>query len=545
MQQRKILVTTALIYANGDLHLGHLVENIRCDIWVKFQRLQHHDVLHIGGSDCHGTPIMINAEKQGLSPEQLVTESRARQQRDFKDFGIDFDNFYLTHSPENKALCVHIYKALEKKGDIEKRVIAQAFDPIKQMFLPDRFIKGTCPRCGAHDQYGDGCEQCGATYAPTELKNPKSILSEATPETRESEHYFFKLENYTQALKTWINAGHLQTQVANKLKEWFTAGLLSWDISRDEPYFGFEIPDAPGKYFYVWLDAPIGYLASLANLAARRPDIRVEDYWHKDSTAEVYHFLGKDIIYFHALFWPAMLMSADYRTPTALFVNGFLTINGEKLSKSRGNFILARTYLDHLDPEYLRYYLATRLTPHLDDIDLNFEEFAARVNADLVGKYVNLASRTASFITQKFNGKLSDTLHDPQLYADMQAVASSIKESYEVLDYARVTRTIMELADRANQYVAQHAPWQLIKEDSTKAVAHAVCTQALNCFCLLSLYLKPILPNTVARVEDFLKIPALDFAHELAPLLNHTINPFTPLLQRIDQSTLDKLVSPV
>lgn len=541
MTQRKILLTTALIYANGQLHLGHLVENIRADIFKRFQQLNGHDCLFVGGSDCHGTPIMLNAEKQGITPETLINASREAQMADLAEFGISFDNFYLSHSEENKTLSSEFFLALESAGFIEKRVIKQAFDPEKAMFLPDRFIKGECPKCHALDQYGDGCEACGATYSPVELKNPTSVVSNATPIEKESEHLFFKLQDLEKPLQRWLSENHVPEQIANKLKEWFGTGLKAWDISRDAPYFGFEIPGHPGKYFYVWLDAPIGYLASLENFCKTHPDYKLGDYWNKDSKAEVHHFIGKDIVYFHGLFWPAILMAADKRTPSKINVNGFLTVNGEKLSKSRGNFINARTYLEALAPCYLRYYLAAKLNNHIEDIDLNFEDFRLRVNADLVGKYVNIASRCAGFITKHFDGQLANHFDDASLVESFVKQSTEIATDFDALATSQAIRKIMELADQANQYIAEKAPWKRIKEENQKAHVQQICTTALNLFRILSLYLKPIIPDTVAKVEDFLNIKPMTWADVNAPLLNHTINPFKPLLQRVEQSQLDTL----
>lgn len=542
MNQKKYLLTTAMIYANGDLHLGHLVENIRADVFKRFQKMLGHHCLLIGGSDCHGTPIMLNAEKQGITPEQLIEKSRTSQQQDLKDFHIDFDNFYLTHSPENKTLSAEIYKKCEAKGDVEKREIQQAYDPIKNMFLPDRYIKGECPKCHTKDQYGDNCESCGATYDPTDLINPKSMISDATPIEKKSEHYFFKLQNYQTALKNWINQGHLQPQIANKLQEWFETGLKAWDISRDAPYFGFEIPGVPGKYLYVWLDAPIGYLASLKNYCDTHDDAAFDDYFTKGASAELYHFIGKDIINFHALFWPAMLMSAELRTPTGIKVNGFLTLNGAKLSKSRSNFINARDYLNLLSPTYLRYYLAAKLNSNVEDIDLNLEDFMLRVNSDLIGKYINIASRSASFINKKFNNQLSDCLDNPTLIETLLNSAQSIAQNFETLDYSHAIRDIMTLADQANQYIAEKAPWQMIKDEGKQAETQRVCTTALNAFLILTTYLKPVIPEIAEKVEVFLNIAPLTWQSIQTPLLNHTICQFKPLLGRIEQSQLDALL---
>lgn len=539
-KQHKTLVTTALPYANGAIHLGHLVEYIQADIWVRFQKLCGNDILFICGDDSHGTPIMISAQKQGISPEQLITQIRTEHMADFQDFHIEFDNYYTTHSPENQQLSTLIYKKLQERGDIFTRTIAQAYDPVANIFLPDRFVKGECPRCGAKDQYGDNCEACGATYSPMDLKNPVSVVSGATPTSKESVHYFFQLENYQSALQQWIKGGHLQEEVANKLTEWFAAGLQPWDISRDAPYFGFEIPDAPGKYFYVWLDAPIGYMASFENLCKKRPELSFAEYWNKDSKTELFHFVGKDIIYFHALFWPAMLMGADFRTPTAIFTHGFLTVNGQKMSKSRGTFITARHYLENLNPEYLRYYFAAKLTNRIDDIDLNLTDFMQRINSDLVGKVVNIASRCASFITKFFGGQLATTLSEPKLWQQCINASDMIAEHYEQRDYHRAIREIMALADLANQYIDEKKPWTLAKDNNQMQEVQAVCSMGINLFYLLIIYLKPVLPTLAAETEAFLNIPPLTWSSRKKPLLSHTINAFKPLMQRIlpEQITL-------
>ena len=542
MIQRKLLLTTALIYANGELHLGHLVENVRADTWKRFQHMRGHDCLLIGGSDCHGTPIMLNAEKQGITPEELINKSRASQFQDLQDFGISFDNFYLTHSEENKQLSEQIFLKLAAADLIETKTIKQAYDPVKEMFLPDRFIKGTCPKCKAADQYGDGCEVCGATYSPIDLINPKSVVSNATPIEKESEHLFFNLPRLEQPLREWLQQNHIPTQLSNKLQEWFDTGLKSWDISRDAPYFGFEIPNHPNKYFYVWLDAPIGYLASLENYCKTHPEKTLKQYWDKNSDAEIYHFIGKDIIYFHALFWPALLMGANYRLPTQIQVNGFLTINGEKLSKSRGNFINAKDYLRVLSPCYLRYYLAAKLNNHIEDIDLNFEDFKNRVNADLIGKYINLASRSAGFITKYFNGHLATAIDTPELLEKFADAENSIADDFEQLALSQAMRKIMELADMANHYVAEKAPWKMIKEENQQEATQQVCTTILNLFRILSIYLKPVIPHTIKKVEEFLNIPELSWQDLRTILLGHTINPFTPLLQRIEDDQVASLL---
>jgi len=538
-KHRKILMTIALPYANGEIHLGHLVEAVQGDVWARFQKMRGHDCLFICGNDAHGTAIMLSAEKQGISPIALIERVHVEHSQDFQTFLIDFDNFYTTHSPENKALSIEIYNRLKANGDITTQKITQAYDPEKELFLSDRFIRGDCPSCGTPDQYGDNCEACGATYTPTELKNARSALSGATPIEKESLHYFFQLGNYSDLLQQWISENHLQEHVVNKLKEWFKEGLKAWDISRDAPYFGFEIPDAPGKYFYVWLDAPVGYMASLQNLCDRRGDIDFDEYWKPNSDTELYHFIGKDIVYFHALFWPAMLHGAGFRMPTAIFVHGFLTVNGQKMSKSRGTFITAKEYSKYLEPEYLRYYFAAKLTGQVEDIDLNFDDFSARVNSDLVGKYVNLASRCAGFITKKFDGKLASQLQDATLFEDFANAGEQIAAYYESLNYNRAVREIMALADRANQYIDHHKPWALAKEEGREADVQMICTQGLNLFKLLSIYLKPILPATVERVESFLAIPPLLWEHRTEALLDHTIQPFKPLMQRVTSEAVE------
>jgi len=540
--KRKILVTSALTYANGPLHLGHMVEYIQTDIWVRFQRMHGHDCVYICGSDCHGTPIMIQAEKENIAPEKLVTEVNQTQIKDCQDFLIAFDNFYVTHSAENRQLVEMIYKKLNDRGDIVKKTIEQAYDAEKNIFLPDRYVRGECPHCGAKDQYGDNCEVCSSTYSPSDLKNPISILSNTTPITKSSEHYFFALPTYTEALKKWTQAGHLQDPVLHKLNEWFEQGLKNWDISRDAPYFGFEIPDAPGKYFYVWLDAPIGYMASLKNLCDKRKDLNFDDYWQKDSDAELYHFIGKDIMYFHALFWPAVLMSADLRTPTAIFVHGFLTINGEKMSKTRGTWIHARKYLDHLSPEYLRYYFASKLSNTLEDFDLNFEDFRLKINADLVGKVVNIASRCAGFIAKHFDNSLSEKCAEPDLLQNFIDAGNEISMAYEHLEFSRAIRIIMSLADQANQYIDTKKPWQLIKDENHKAEVQAICSVGLNMFRLLIIYLKPILPELAKNAEAFLNLPEQTWEDHKNILLDHKINEFKPLMQRVEAADIEKIL---
>ena len=543
---RDILVTSALPYANGPIHLGHLVEYIQTDIWARFQRMCGHNCWYVCADDAHGTPIMLRARQEGIAPETLIARVAEEHKADFAAFRIAFDNYHSTHSPENRHYATLIYRNNKADGHIANRTITQAYDPVEQMFLPDRFIKGECPKCGAPDQYGDNCEACGASYSPSELKNARSAVSGAIPEERESEHYFFKLGNFEDMLQDWTRGGGLQREVANKLGEWFAAGLQEWDISRDAPYFGFEIPDAKDKYFYVWLDAPIGYMASFQNLCdsprGQTAGLDFDRFWAPDSTAELYHFIGKDIIYFHALFWPAMLHGAGFRTPTAVLAHGFLTVDGQKMSKSRGTFIKARTYLDHLDPEYLRYYFAAKLGPNVEDIDLNLADFTARVNADLVGKLVNIASRTASFITKRFDGRLADSLPDSPLLAELVAAGDSIAEAYERRELSRAMREVMALADRANQYIDEQAPWVMAKQPGREAELHRVCTLGLNLYRVLIGYLRPVLPRTAEASEAFLRIPALTWAALMQPLLDHEIDAFKPLLTRIDPKQIEAML---
>lgn len=535
---RKILVTSALPYANGSIHIGHLVEYIQTDIWVRFQKMQGNQCYYVCADDAHGTPIMLRAQKEGITPEELIARVHTEHSQDFQDFFVQFDNFYSTHSDENRHFSTHIYKGLQTGGHIIQKSIKQAFDPEKQMFLPDRFIRGECPRCGAKDQYGDSCEVCGATYSPTDLKNPVSALSGATPIEKESEHYFVNLANFEQMLKDWTQSGTLQAEVSNKLNEWFEHGLQAWDISRDAPYFGFQIPDTENKYFYVWLDAPIGYMASFKNFCDKQ-GLHFDEFWAEDSDAELYHFIGKDIIYFHALFWPAMLTGGQFRKPTSIFAHGFLTVDGQKMSKSRGTFITARCYLDHLNPEYLRYYFAAKLTPNVDDIDLNLEDFIQRVNSDLVGKVVNIASRCAGFITKRFDGMLADSLADAALYDSFVQAGAEIAQDYEARNYNKAMRGIMALADKANQYIDENKPWVIAKEQGKDAELQAICTQGLNLFGVLMGYLTPILPLMSQAVEKFLNAPMV---WQPKALLNHKIDKFKPLMKRIEQSQIDAMI---
>jgi methionyl-tRNA synthetase len=540
--QRRILVTSALPYANGPIHLGHLVEYIQTDIWVRFQRMRDHEIYYVCADDAHGTPIMLKAEQEGLTPEQLIERIGASHRADFADFAISFDNYHSTHSPENRAVATLIYERLRDGGHIVKRSIQQAYDPVKGMFLPDRFIRGTCPRCKSADQYGDSCEVCGATYAPTDLIDPVSALSGARPEQRSSDHLFFRLGNFEEVLKTWLKEHELQSGVVNKLQEWFEAGLQDWDISRDAPYFGFEIPDHPGKYFYVWLDAPIGYLGSFRNYCDRT-GVDFDAFCGPDSEAEMYHFIGKDITYFHTLFWPAMLKGANLRLPTNVFVHGFLTVDGQKMSKSRGTFITAREYLGRLRPEYLRYYFAAKLGPEIEDIDLNLEDFQARVNADLVGKVVNIASRCAGFITKRFEGRLSATPDEPELLEAIRAAAPSIAAGYEARDYARAMREVMALADRVNQYVDRRKPWVIAKAPEADAELQAVCTTGIAAFRLLMALLKPVLPLMAAEAEDFLGGRALTWADLEAGTPALAIKAFKPLMQRIESEQVKAMTN--
>ena len=543
---RDILVTSALPYANGPIHIGHLVEYIQTDIWVRFQKMRGHACWYVCADDAHGTPIMLRARQEGITPEALIARVAEEHAADFAAFRVGFDNYHSTHSDENRHFANLIYERNRDKGHISRRTITQAYDPVEQMFLPDRFIKGECPKCGAPDQYGDNCEACGASYSPNELKNPRSAVSGAAPEQRESDHYFFRLGDFEPMLRDWTRGGGLQAQVANKLDEWFDAGLQEWDISRDAPYFGFEIPDHPGKFFYVWLDAPIGYMASFLNLCesprGRAAGLDFDRFWAKDSSAELYHFIGKDIIYFHALFWPAMLHGADFRTPSAVFAHGFLTVDGQKMSKSRGTFIKARTYLNHLNPEYLRYYFAAKLGPGVDDIDLNLQDFTARVNSDLVGKVVNIASRSAGFIAKRFAGRLSPTLADPQLHAELVQAGESIAVAYERRELSRAVREIMALADRANQYIDEQAPWVIAKDPAREADLRAVCSMGINLFRILIGYLRPILPGTAADSEAFMQIEPLTWDKIAEPLLDHEIAPFKPLMTRVEPAHIEAML---
>ena len=542
MTTRRILVTSALPYANGPIHIGHLVEYIQTDIWVRFQKLAGNDCVYVCAEDTHGTPVMLKARELDIAPEELIDRMATEHRRDFADFSIEFDNFYTTHSPETRELTESIYQRLRAAGHIENRTIRQAFDEQEQLFLPDRYVRGTCPRCRTPDQYGDSCENCGATYSPAELLDPVSVLSGTKPVQRESEHFFFRLGDFSEMLSKWIDSGRLHPAAVSKLREWFDAGLNDWDISRDEPYFGFEIPGAPGKYFYVWFDAPIGYLASFRNLCERREDLDFDDYLKPDSEIELYHFIGKDIIYFHALFWPAVLHGSGYRTPTSVFPHGFLTVDGLKMSKRRGTYITARCYLDHLGAECLRYYYAAKLGPSIDDINLNLSDFVQRVNSDLVGKFVNIASRCAGFINKRFDGQLADTLENRELYDEFVRAGESVATHYDGRDYNRALREIMQLADRANQYIDGKKPWVLARDDKTLPEVQLVSTQGLNLFRLLLIFLKPILPQLAEKAEGFLGVGPLRWADSAIPLLGDQISAYEPLMSRIDSDQVERMV---
>ena len=541
MTKRRILVTSALPYANGEIHLGHLLEYIQTDIWVRFQKMQGNECHYVCADDAHGTPIMLKANEMGIDPEELIAEVSKRHQADFKDFNIEFSQFHSTHSDENRYFSELIYSRLKESGFIKTRVISQAFDPEKEMFLPDRFIKGECPKCGADDQYGDNCEVCGATYSTTELKNARSVVSGAVPVEKDSEHYFFDLPQFEQQLKDWTNAGHLQDEVSNKLAEWFDQGLQQWDISRDKPYFGFKIPGTEDKYFYVWLDAPIGYMASFKKLCDKS-DLEFDDFFEKGSDTELYHFIGKDIVYFHALFWPATLIGSNFRTPNAIFAHGFLSVNGQKMSKSRGTFIQARTYLETLNPECLRYYYAYKLSSKIDDIDLNLEDFKQRVNSDLVGKVVNIASRSASFVVKKFDKELSNNCCEQELYDEFVAASSEIAGHYEDRNFGQAMRSIMKLADKANQYIDDKKPWQLAKEEGKMQEVHEITSLAINLFRVLMTYLKPVLPEMAEKSKAFLNVDSLNWDDMKSPLLGHQINKFKPLMTRIEDEQIEAMI---
>ncbi|MEM7078453.1 MAG: methionine--tRNA ligase [Pseudomonadota bacterium] len=541
---RSIFVTSALPNANGPIHLGHMLEHIQTDIWVRYQRMCGHTVVYCCADDTHGTATMIRAEEEGVTPEALIDGMREAHLKDFTGFGISYDNYYSTHSPENRHYSELIYERLKDKGLIYTDAVAQLYDPERKIFLADRFVVGECPRCGTPDQYGDNCEKCGATYNATELNNPRSVYSGSTPELRESTHYFFDLPQYTEFLKTWVHSGTVQPETANKLDEWLESGLRAWDISRDAPYFGFTIPGTDDKYFYVWMDAPIGYMASLQHYCDNQDGITFEEFWAKDSAAEVHHFIGKDIVNFHALFWPAQLDAADFRTPTKVHSHGFVTVNGTKMSKSRGTFIMAAAYLEHLNPEYLRYYYAAKLNGTADDIDLNLEDFVQRVNSDLVGKVVNIASRCAGFLVKQHGGEMAAQIHDEALWNKCVDARETIADLYEQGDTNKAIREIMSLADAANQYIATHEPWNMAKDPTRADDVQLVCSQAINIFRVLIGYLKPILPATAEKAEAFLQVEPLQWSQLTTPLAApHKIAKFKPLLQRLESKAVDKLVA--
>ncbi|MFT6701899.1 MAG: methionyl-tRNA synthetase [Pseudomonadales bacterium] len=540
VSKRRILTTSALPYANGSIHLGHLLEHIQTDIWTRFQRMRGHECYSVCADDAHGTPVMLKAQELGITPEQMVAQTRDEHHQDLIDFNVDYNNYYVTHSEENKALCELVYNRLNDAGYISKRTISQLYDPEKEMFLPDRFIKGDCPSCGAENQNGDNCDVCGATYSPTEVKNPRSVVSGATPILKDSEHYFFDLPKFEEMLKGWIRSGAIQNEMANKLEEWFEQGLKQWDISRDAPYFGFEIPNAPGKFFYVWVDAPVGYMASFKNFCDAN-GIDDEPFWAQDTDTELYHFIGKDITYFHCLFWPAMLEGAGFRKPTGVNIHGFVTVNGAKMSKSTGTFIKARTYLNHLNPEYLRYYFASKLNDSVTDIDLNFEDFVQKVNSDLVGKVVNIASRCAGFITKRFDGKLSNNIENPELLAEFQNASETIAGYIEVRQYHKAMRDIMALADKANQYIDAQAPWVTVKNESKQALTHDVCSLGIHLFRILVVYLTPVMPKLSEQTQVFLNDEFI-WASAQEVKLGEPINKFKALLQRVEMDKVNAII---
>ncbi len=538
---KKLLVTCALPYANGSIHLGHILEHIQADIWVRYQRMRGKQVYFICADDAHGTAIMLKAQQLGITPEKMINKINKEHQYDLSSFDISYDNYHSTHSIENKILSEEIYFKLKKNGFMKRKKILQLYDPKQGIFLPDRFVKGVCPKCQADNQYGDNCEVCGATYNPIELINPHSVISGSIPEIRETMHFFFNLPAFSNMLQIWIRSGALQLQIANKMQEWFDVGLEEWDITRDAPYFGFEIPDEPGKYFYVWLDAPIGYIGTFKNLCKKEPNIDFDTYWNKNSNTELYHFIGKDIAYFHSLFWPAILEGSDYRKPTNIFVHGYITINGEKMSKSRGTFITARTYLDHLDSDYLRYYYATKLSSSIEDIDLNLKDFINRVNSDIVNKVVNLAARNARFINKYFHNKLSSRLASPDLYQQFIAASNKIGQEFYHLKYNKAIREIILLADLANHYVDEQAPWIIAKHQDRKQDLHDITSMGINLFRVIMTYLKPILPRLITRTETFLNI-SLNWNDISNPLLNHEITQFKILLQRIEVHSINTIL---
>jgi len=540
--QRKIFVSSALPYANGSIHMGHLVEYIQSDIWVRFQKLYGNKCVYICAADAHGTPIMIKAREEQTTPEELVKHISKEQYKDLKDFNVEFDNFYTTHSSENTELVHRIYKALLKEKHIYKKTIKQAYDESEKIFLPDRFIRGNCPRCRAKDQYGDACENCGATYNPEELSQPVSVLSNTKPNWKKSEHHFFRLSSFEKQLKKWIKESNLHQNITSKLDEWFTVGLRDWDISRDAPYFGINIPDTTDKYFYVWLDAPIGYLASFLNLCKKTSDLNFEDYWLNKNSNEIYHFIGKDIVYFHTLFWPAILEGSGFRKPNSVFAHGFLTINGKKMSKSRGTFIKARTYLDHLDPTYLRYYYAAKLGPSMEDIDLNFDDFILRVNSDLIGKLVNIASRCATFINKNFDSKLASKHDDPSLFQEFLNKSKTISKYFEHREFSKVIRETMKLSDMTNEYIDKNKPWAIIKEKDRGTKAQEICTQGLNLFRIIMIYLTPVLPELSKKSQILFKEQLWTWSSIENPLLSCNISNYKPLLLRIEKSEVNKII---
>ena len=539
---RKIMVSSALPYANGYIHMGHLVEYIQSDIWARFQKLRGHKCTYVCAADAHGTPIMIKAREENISPEELVTRVSKEQHEDLQAFDVAFDNFHTTHSTENEQLVCRMFEALRDAHHVYTKTIEQAYDEQEKMFLPDRFVRGSCPRCKSEDQYGDACEVCGATYTPNDLIDPVSVLSGSKPVWRESEHFFFRLSTFGERLRKWIQSARLHQHITSKLEEWFDAGLQDWDISRDAPYFGFLIPGTEDKYFYVWLDAPMGYVASFLNLCNRRDDLDFDEYWMPGHDTEVYHFIGKDIVYFHTLFWPAVLEGAGFRQPDSVFAHGFLTVNGKKMSKSRGTFIKGRTYLDNLNPSYLRYYYAAKLGPGMDDIDLKFEDFVARVNSDLIGKLVNIASRCAGFISKRFDGQLADSLDDPELFAEFTAASETIAEHYERREYSKAMRIVMSLADKANRYIENKKPWVMVKDDDLADDVQTACTQGLNMFRTLMVYLTPVIPSVAADAQALFREDPWSWDVATTPLLAHSISKYKPLLTRVEQSQVDKMV---
>lgn len=541
IEPRKLLVTCALPYANGSIHLGHMLEHIQADIWVRYQRLRGNTINFICADDAHGTPIMLKAQQLGIKPEEMIAAVQKEHQTDFSGFNISFDNYHSTHSDENRELSALIYNRLKENGFISSRTISQLFDPEKEMFLPDRFVKGTCPKCKTEDQYGDNCDNCGETYSPTDLINPKSAVSGATPVMKDSEHFFFDLPQFQSMLQEWTRSGSLQAETANKMQEWFESGLQQWDISRDAPYFGFEIPGEKDKFFYVWLDAPIGYMGSFKNLCSKRDDLDFDEYWNPNSQTELYHFIGKDIVYFHSLFWPAMLEGAGFRKPNNVFVHGYVTVNGAKMSKSKGTFIKASTYLKHLDPECLRYYYAAKLNSKIDDLDLNLEDFTQRVNADVVNKIVNLASRNAGFISKRFDGMLSNECAEPALYQEFIDARDSIANLFEKREFSRAIREITALADKANQYIDEKAPWVLAKQEGQEAALQSICSMGINLFRVLMTYLKPVMPELALRTEGFLN-ETLTWDGIDKPLTNHSISKFKALFSRIDPKHVDAMI---